>query len=70
LIKIKPDQVAAWFYKRRFGAIRMAHFPIRVDKQIIDRVESTLLLSFIGGGLMLCVVGAALYDFGRAFSVW
>jgi hypothetical protein len=43
---------------------------LHVDKQTIDRVESAVLLSFIGGGLMLCVLGAAVYDFGRVFSVW
>jgi hypothetical protein len=50
----------------------MAHFADRfhVDKQKIDRVESAVLLSLIGGGLALCVLGAAVYDIGRAFSVW
>jgi hypothetical protein len=50
----------------------MAHFAdkLHVDKQIIGRVESAVLLSLIGGGLTLCVLGAAVYDFGRAFSVW
>jgi hypothetical protein len=50
----------------------MAHFADRlhVDKQKIDRVESVMLLSIIVGGLALCVLGAAIYDIGRAFSVW
>jgi hypothetical protein len=43
---------------------------LHVDKQKIDRVESAVLLSLIGGGLALCVLGAAVYDIGRAFSVW
>jgi hypothetical protein len=49
-----------------------AHFAdkLHVDKQKIDRVESVVLLSLIGGGLALCVFGAAVYDIGRAFSVW
>jgi len=47
----------------------MAHF-VHVDKQTIDRMESAVLLSFIGGGLTLCVLSAAVYDIGRAFSVW
>jgi len=49
----------------------MAHFAnkFHVDKQKIDRVESAVLLSLIGG-LALCVLGAAVYDIGRAFSVW
>jgi hypothetical protein len=50
----------------------MAHFADRlhVDKQKIERVESAMLLSVIVGGLALCVSGAAIYNIGRAFSVW
>ena len=50
----------------------MAHFAdkFHVDKQKIDRVESAVLLSLIGGGLVLSVLGAAVYDIGRAFSSW
>jgi hypothetical protein len=50
----------------------MAHFAdkLHIDKQKIDHVESVVLLSLIGGGLALCVFGAAAYDIGRVFSVW
>ena len=50
----------------------MAHFADKshFDWKKIDRVESAVLLCFIGGGLTLCVLGAAAYDIGRAFSVW
>jgi hypothetical protein len=50
----------------------MAHFTdkLHIDTQKIDRVESVVLLSLIGGGLALCVFGAAVYDIGRVFSVW
>ena len=50
----------------------MTHFADKrhIDKQTIDRVESVVLLSLIGGGLALCVFGAAVYDIGRVFSVW
>jgi hypothetical protein len=50
----------------------MAHFAdkLHVDKQKIDRMESAVLLSLIGGGLALCVLGSAVYDIGRVFSVW
>jgi hypothetical protein len=48
----------------------MAHFADKLDWQTVDRVESAVLLSFIGSGLALCVFGAAVYDIGRAFSVW
>jgi hypothetical protein len=41
-----------------------------VKARTIDRVESALLLSLIGGGLALCALGAAVYDIGRVFSVW
>ncbi len=34
------------------------------------RVESFVLISLIVGGLGLSVVGAAVYDIGRAFSLW
>lgn len=53
-------------------ASAVAHFAhkLHVDKQKIDRVESAVLLSLIGGGLALCVFGSAVYDIGRVFSVW
>jgi len=43
---------------------------LHIDKQIIDRVESAVLLSLIGGGLLICVLGASVYDFWRLFSIW
>ena len=50
----------------------MARFDdkLHVDNQKIHGVESAVLLSIIVGGLALCVLGAAIYDIGRAFSVW
>jgi len=50
----------------------MTHFAdkLHIDKQKIDRVESVVLLSLIGSGLALCVLGAVAYDIGRLFSVW
>jgi hypothetical protein len=50
----------------------MAHFAdkLHIDKQKLDRVESVVLLSVIGGGLALSALGAAVHDVGRAFSVW
>jgi hypothetical protein len=50
----------------------MTHFAdkLHVDKQEIDRVESVVPLSLIGGGLAICVVGAAAFNIGRVFSVW
>ena len=50
----------------------MTHFAdkLHIDKQKIDRVESVVLLSLIGGSLALCALGAAAYDIGRVFSDW
>jgi hypothetical protein len=50
----------------------MTHFAdkLHIDKQKIDRVESVVLLSLIGGSLAFCVLGAAAYDIGRVFSMW
>jgi hypothetical protein len=50
----------------------MARFADKLyfDKQKIGGVESAVLLTVIVGGLALCVLGAAIYDIGRAFSVW
>jgi hypothetical protein len=52
--------------------IAMARFAdkLHVDTQKIDSVESAVLLFIIVGGLALCVLGAAISDIGRAFSVW
>jgi hypothetical protein len=68
-------QVINLMAKRGVYCIRvivMARFAdkLHVDTQKIDRVESAVLLSIIVGGLALCVLGAAISDIGRAFSVW
>jgi len=49
----------------------MPHFAdkFHIDKHKIDRVVSAVLLSLIGGGLAICVLGAVVYDIGRALSV-
>ncbi len=40
------------------------------DRQMIDRVESAVLLSVVGSGLAICVLGAAVYDVGpNAFGL-
>jgi hypothetical protein len=73
LIRIKSDQTATWFDKLVLqGAIPVAHLvdKLHVNKPVIDRVESIVLLSVIGCGLTICVLGAAVYDFGRLFSIW
>jgi hypothetical protein len=49
----------------------MAHF---MDKahfaETLDRLETVIVLGLIGSGLAACVIGAAIYDFGRMFSIW
>jgi hypothetical protein len=44
-----------------------AHF---VDKHILARVNTALMLGLIGTGLAACVFGAVVYDLGRLFSAW
>jgi hypothetical protein len=58
-----------WAPRAEFAMARFAH-KLHVDKQRINGVESAVLLFIIVGGLALCVLGAAIYDIGRAFSVW
>jgi hypothetical protein len=36
-----------------------------VDKHLIERANSAFLLTFVGGGLAICAVAAALVDIGR-----
>jgi len=37
----------------------MAHL---VDKHVVERANTVLLLSLIGGGLAACAIGAMIYD--------
>jgi hypothetical protein len=41
-----------------------------IDKQSLDRLNSAIMFGLIGSGLAACVLGAALYDIGRLFSIW
>jgi hypothetical protein len=43
-----------------------AHF----DRHTLARVNSAILLGLIGGGLLVCVFGAAIYDVEQAISAW
>ena len=44
-----------------------AHF---VDKQMLARFNTVLMLGLIGTGLAACAFGAIVYDVGRLFSAW
>ena len=41
-----------------------------VDKHALDRLNTAVMLSFVGSGLFGCVIGAAVYDVGRWLSFW
>jgi hypothetical protein len=43
----------------------MAHL---VDKQLLARANSALLLAFVCGGLAICAFGAVAIDLGRWFA--
>ena len=47
--------------------VEKGHF---VDKQTLDRLETVAMLGIVGSGLTACVIGAAIYDIGRLFSIW
>jgi len=44
-----------------------AHF---VDKQVLDRLNTVIVLVLVGSGLAACVIGAFTYDVGRLLSAW
>lgn len=44
-----------------------AHF---VDRQILARVNSAIMLGLVGSGLAACAFGAFVYNVGRLFSAW
>jgi hypothetical protein len=41
-----------------------------IDRDSLERANSVLLLTTVGGGLAACAVGAIIYDIGKLFSVW
>jgi hypothetical protein len=45
----------------------MAHL---VEKQALLRANSAMMLTLIGGGLILCALGAVVFDIGRAIGAW
>ncbi len=50
----------------------MAHLADKahVDKHTLGRVNSAIMLILIVGGLLVCVLGAVIYDLDRLLSTW
>jgi hypothetical protein len=47
--------------------VQRGHF---VDKQLLDRLNTVVVLVLVGSGLAACVIGAFTYDVGRWLSAW
>lgn len=43
---------------------------VHVDRHTLARVNSAILLGLIGGGLLVCVFGAAIYDVEQLIWAW
>jgi len=44
-----------------------AHF---IDRHVVARVNTAIMLGLVGSGLAACAFGAFVYDIGRWFSAW
>jgi hypothetical protein len=53
-------------------AHRIAHLADKahLDIHTLARINSAIIFGVIGSGLFACVLGALVYDIGRAFAVW
>jgi hypothetical protein len=47
--------------------VENVHF---VDKQILGRLSTAVMLILVGSGLAACIVGALTHDVGRLLSAW
>jgi hypothetical protein len=47
--------------------VENVHF---VDKQILGRLSTAVMLGLVGGGLAACLVGALAHDVERLLSAW
>ncbi len=45
----------------------MAHL---VEKETLLRANSAMMLTLVGGGLVVCALGAVVFDIGRAVGAW
>jgi len=41
-----------------------------LDRHVLARVNSAIMLGLVGSGLAACALGAFAYDVGRLFSGW
>ena len=41
-----------------------------IEKETLLRANSALMLTLVGGGLMVCALGAVVFDIGRVFAIW
>jgi hypothetical protein len=41
-----------------------------VEKEMLLRANSALMLTLVGGGLLTCAFGAVVFDIGRVFAIW
>ena len=56
-----------WSSVSKQPVIAMAHL---VEKQTLLRANSAMMLTLVGGGLIVCALGAVVFDIGRAVGVW
>ena len=53
---------------RAMAQLADKHF--ETDRHLIARANGALLLTLVGGGLVACALGAAVYDIGRWMAAW
>ena len=41
-----------------------------VDRHTLERANSALMLTVVGGGLAICALGAIIFDVGRMVGAW
>lgn len=42
----------------------------RIEKQVLLRANTAVMLTLVWGGLAVCAFGALVYDIGRWVDVW
>ena len=72
---LAPVPMAACIFERYLivvGAIfirpsAVAHL---VERELLQRANTAVLLTMVWGGLAACAFGAVVYDIGRWFALW